>query len=537
MKLIFFFIFVSVSCFAQEQEAIVYFIDKEDIDFYLQNPSSMLSQNAIDRKTKYNTDIDLRDVPVNEEYIERIKSLEAVEILSKSKWLNSIYIKGSKRAIDDLLLLEFVTGIEFLNKSLNSPAKKLKIDHNKNNYQFLDDAYNYGDALNQIQMIDLISLHNLDLDGTGIDIAVMDSGFPNIETNPGFAKLNNENRILYSYDFVDRSSDVRGTGSHGSQTLSTMTGYLSNEYASSAPQANYYLFRTEFAPTESPVEEAWLLEALERADSLGVDIVNISLGYRDFDNSSYNHIYEDLDGNTTLAARAANLAFEKGMLLITSAGNGGQTDFKTITTPADSPNVLTIGAVDPDGNYAVFSSQGPTVDGRIKPDVVAQGQSTAIVNTTGDVQSVNGTSFSSPIVAGAVACLWQALPSLDNEEILQLVRESGHLYTNPTNQLGYGIPNFQSALDSGLLLDLNKDSSPNEIFLMKNPVHDVLIFSIASQKDIFNLSLYNMVGSQILEAALSSLDNTIDISHLANGLYIAAVKDGNGINTFKILKR
>ena len=529
--------FIGFSCLAQENNALVFLIDKANVDMYLANPLSMLTQEAIDRKNTHATLIDVRDVPVNEEYISTIKNNEGVVVLAKSKWMNSVFVRGSQTDIKNLLTLDFVSVIEFADNTLNlntvpaERAPKFNIsDQNRINY-------NYGNAVNQTEMIAVNRLHQQDFTGDGMRIALMDSGFPNIAKNPAFSALNVENRLLGSYDFVNRQENVEGTGTHGSETLSCMAGYLPDVFVGTAPQASYYLFRTEFAPTENPVEEAWWVEALERADSLGVDVVNTSLGYRNFDNAAYNHSYEDLDGNTSIAARGANLAFQKGMLLVTSAGNGGQTDFKTVGTPADSPNVISIGAVDFNGDYAVFSSIGPTVEGRIKPDVVAQGQAAAVVDTTGQIDFVNGTSFSSPIIAGAVTCLWQALPTLNNAEIMQLVRKSGSLYQNPTDEMGYGIPNFESALSDGLFLGLQSQLLQKQFKLQANPVDTEVNISFPEGISTATLQFFNLLGQRLMNVELTSSDHDADVSHLPEGLYIAVISGGGTTNSFKVIKK
>ena len=538
MKYVFFLLIVfgSFSLRAQE-DALLFFLDKPKVEEFLMHPETMLSPKAIARKSKYGTLIDNRDVPVSENYIARIKNQEGIQVLSKSKWFNSVFVRGSQQQIENLLTFDFVYAIEFCDSQLNVPSaqsKKSSLFSIQKEHTF---NYNYGSTLNQIEMIAVNKLHLEDFTGEAMTIAVMDSGFPNIKENPAFSVLISENRLVGTYDFVQREENVDGTGSHGSLTLSDMAGNLSGDFIGSAPQARYYLFRTEDATTENPVEEAWWLEALERADSLGVDVVNTSLGYRDFDDVSYNHSYQDLDGKTTIAARGATIAFEKGMLLVTSAGNGGGTYFETVGTPADAPNILTVGAVDSNGDYASFSSVGPTVDGRVKPDVVAQGQSAAVVDTTGKVAFVNGTSFSAPILAGAVACLWQALPQLTNAEIIQLVRESGSLYEIPTDQLGYGIPNFESALARGKVLNLKSELASDSFKIIENPVKNWVIFTLPEAIFEAKVLFFNLLGQQVMQSNITHSTNKIDVSQFVAGMYIAVISDGEHTNTFKVLKR
>src|SRR5690606_6833495 len=286
---------------------------------------------------------------------------------------------GNKNSIDNLINLSFVTHIEFMNKNYNLPFQPRPV-RDKFEIEIAERAnYNYGSALNQTEMINIDAVHRDGFSGEGMTIAFLDNGYPNVTTNRAYANMRDEGRLLGYYDFVDRVENPNGTGSHGSSTLSTAATFLEGEFVGTGPKASYYLFITEDGRQESPLEEAYWVEALERADSLGVFVTNTSLGYQDFDNPNYDYQYADLDGHTTLGARGSNIAFEKGMLNVVSARNEGSR-FGYITSPADALGSFTVGAVDSDGTRAWFSSHGPTYDGRIKPDVMAQGESAAIIN-------------------------------------------------------------------------------------------------------------------------------------------------------------
>src|SRR5699024_237404 len=387
----------------------------------------------------------------------------------KSKWMNAVYVRGTKTDIENLLNLEFVVDIEFMNKDFNRPFKPRQTRDKFVFERTSQPEYNYGSARNQIEMIKMDVVHDEGYTGNGIAVAFMDNGYPNVLTNHAFEDMRNEGRLLGYYDFVDRVENPNGTGTHGAHTLSDAAAYLENEFIGSAPNASYYLYITEDGRQESPVEEAWWVEALERADSLGVFVTNTSLGYQDFDKSSYDHKYSDLDGETTIGSRGANHAFEKGMLNVVSAGNSAQ-GFGYVNSPADAPGSLTIGAVDENGQYAYFSSYGPTYDGRIKPDVMAQGLGAAIVDYYGYVNYSNGTSFSAPIIAGSVASLWEAAPQLTNAQIMQVIRESAHLYNNPIDLMGYGIPDFSQALEAVKLLGIENQLLDTHFAIYPNPV-------------------------------------------------------------------
>ena len=522
--------------FAQSQDAWVFFADKENVEASLADPILIMTQEAIDRKTLQGTPIDERDVPVNENYITQIKNIYGITVRSKSKWMNCIYVIGDQYNIESLLDFSFVTDVEYADKSLNlfpgGPIEnKFALEEASQNIN-----YNYGAAANQIEMLSGDYLHELDYTGEGMIVAVLDAGFPSIDTNPGFQKMRDENRILGTYDFEARIENVNGTSSHGFNTSSDIGGFLQDEFVGTAPQASFYFFVTEYTPSETPVEEAWWVEALERSDSLGVDVVNTSLGYRGYDNPNYDHSYEDLDGQTTFSARGANIAFDKGMILVTSAGNSGNTDFPTVGTPGDSPGTLTIGAVNSNGNYASFSSIGPTVDGRVKPDLMAQGVSAAVINTGGNVDFSSGTSFSSPIMAGVITCLWQSRPEVPNGHIMQIVRESANLYNNPTDQMGYGIPNFENAYAALQELGLEDEFLMSNFALYPNPVTSKINISFPEGISNCTFTIYSVLGNKILSTEISRNLNSVNMESLNSGMYIASINSNNKQISFKLIK-
>ena len=536
-KLLLIFTILSIQQgFAQSQDAWVFFADKENVEASLADPILIMTQEAIDRKTLQGTPIDERDVPVNENYITQIKNIYNMTVRSKSKWMNCIYVTGGQSNIESLLDFSFVTDVEYADKSLNlfpgGPIEnKFALEEASQNIN-----YNYGAAANQIEMLSGDYLHELDYTGEGMIVAVLDAGFPSIDTNPGFQKMRDENRILGTYDFEARIENVNGTSSHGFNTSSDIGGFLQDEFVGTAPQASFYFFVTEYTPSETPVEEAWWVEALERSDSLGVDVVNTSLGYRGYDNPNYDHSYEDLDGQTTFSARGANIAFDKGMILVTSAGNSGNTDFPTVGTPGDSPGTLTIGAVNSNGNYASFSSIGPTVDGRVKPDLMAQGVSAAVINTGGNVDFSSGTSFSSPIMAGVVTCLWQARPETPNGNIMQIIRESSNYYYYPTYEMGYGIPNFEDAYAALQELVVEDEFLMSNFALYPNPVTSKINISFPQGISNATFTIYSILGNKVLLTEISRNLNSVNIESLNSGMYIASINSDNKQISFKIIK-
>lgn len=529
-------LFVGSMSQAQIQDAWVFFADKENVQASLDNPLLILTQESLDRKALHEVVIDERDVPVNEAYIAAVKSSTGITVWAKSKWMNCVYVQGTLADIEALTDLSYVVGVEYADKDLNFPNPLPVVDKFELENQSQRIEYDYGAAANQIEMISGDFLHQEDFTGEGMIVAVMDSGFPNFENNPGYAHVMANNRLLGTYDFFSRTTDVTGTGSHGSSTTSDIGGYVENQFVGTAPNASFYLFRTEYGPSENPREEAWWVEALERADSLGVDVVNTSLGYQAYDNAQYDHSYEDLDGQTTFAARGANLAYEKGMLLVTSGGNQGNS-FGTVATPADAIGILAVGAVNAGGNYVSFSSRGPTVDGRVKPDVMAQGQSAAVLTTTGAVDFSNGTSFSAPIIAGAVACLWQVRPETKNFELMEIIRQSAHLYQNPTPQMGYGIPNFESAF--GVLMGLGAEDLARDamIAIAPNPVQSHFRVSLPLFVGQAEVLIYDTLGQLIQHNQVTHTLDQVSMELLPRGLYLVEVKAPGVVNKFKILKQ
>jgi hypothetical protein len=450
MKNKFFFfciVFFVQQSFAQAQDAWVFFKDKPSEAVFLSAPLSMLSQRSLDRRIRYNINLDSKDVPIEELYYNQIKNSTGITIKAKSKWLNALHVSGNEAAISSLAELSFVEKIEWADKTILSSKNSnisSKIDYGTKKLEVVTD-FNYGTSANQIEMLKGDVLHKNNFTGGGMYIAILDGGFTDVDSNSAFNRLRVNNQIVGTYNFVERNENVYSRSSHGTSVLSTIGGYVEGSLVGTAPDANFFLFITEDVSQEVPLEESLWVEAAEKADSLGVDVMNTSLGYSSFfDNANHNYPYEAMDGKTTFISRGASIAFTRGMFLVNSAGNEGNDPWHYINAPADVANVLSIGAVNAAGTIATFSSFGPTSDGRVKPDVSAQGSGTVLVKSTGTIATGNGTSFSSPVIAGVIACLWQAFPEKSNLELLELIRESGHLYPSFTNQEGYGIPNFQS---------------------------------------------------------------------------------------------
>jgi subtilisin family serine protease len=302
----------------------------------------------------------------------------------------------------------------------------------------------YGEAFRQIGISNGHKLHEAGFRGQGMTIAVVDAGFHNVDKIESMKNI----KILGTRDFVDPNHDIFSEDSHGEGVLSCMAMNAPKVMVGTAPEASYWLLRSEDARSENLVEQDYWAAAVEFADSVGVDVLNASLGYYSFDDKTKNYELRHLDGKYALISRQASKIADKGMILVCSAGNSGSGTWKKVTPPGDADNVLTVGAIDKDLHLAPFSSIGNTADGRIKPDVVAMGYASHIMGTNGSMRTANGTSFASPIMCGMVTCLWQALPNLSAKEIMDLVRASSDRADYPDNIFGYGIPDMWKAYQS-----------------------------------------------------------------------------------------
>ena len=534
--LLFLFIITSFPAFSQE-DAWVYFNDKPNSQTFLDNPLTMLTQRALDRRTNQGIALNVNDTPIHQSYIDQIIAANGIEVKAKSKWLNCLHIRGSVANINALTNLSFVNHVHFANNALNSKIS-VSIPNKLVNKQLdVQTNFAYGNSANQIQMLNGHLLHQQNFTGSGKIIAVLDSGFINVNTAQPFQRLFDNNLILGGYNFVNKTTNVYDLHNHGTLVLSTMGGYKINELVGTAPDAQYYLFVTEDVTSENPVEESNWVEAAEEADRLGVDIITSSLGYYVYDNPAYSHTYSDMTGNSNFASQGANIAFSKGIVVVASAGNDGNKPepLNHIGVPAEATNVLAIGAVTSTEEYATFSSIGPSFDGRVKPDVMAQGLNAVLSNTNGDIVTASGTSFSGPIMAGMIASFWQAYPNLTNQQVVNLVKQSSDNFTTPTPQLGYGIPDFQLALNNAAL---QVNSFEKERFIVyPNPSINQIRVRFPDNFSKVNLLIFNNLGQSVLEKNNLSSDEIITLENLNSGIYFYKIAGVNGSQIGKIVKK
>jgi serine protease AprX len=440
---------------AQSTRYVIKFKDKGTNPYSLSNPSAYLSSRAIARRTRYTIAIDSTDLPVTPRYIDSVQLAGTVTILNISKWLNSVTIQTT-----DAAALAKINGFSFVQTS--SPiAARMASDRNKFEQEQIQkpsvshketgiasDFFDYGSSFAQIHIHNGEFLHNIGLRGEAMQIGMLDAGFQNYLTVRAFDSARANGQFLGTWDFVAKETSVNEDNPHGMQCLSTIAANIPGQFVGTAPKASFYLFRSEDASSEYPIEEHNWVCAAERVDSAGGDMISSSLGYNSFDAplATQSHTYADMDGNTTMAAIGADLAAKKGILVMNSAGNEGGNSWGKIITPADGDSVMAVGAVNASGIPAGFTSRGPSSDGQVKPDVASVGVATVVQLQNNTIGTNNGTSFSAPNMAGLTACLWQGFQEFTNIKIINALQRAGSRATSPNDTIGYGIPDVKKAM-------------------------------------------------------------------------------------------
>lgn len=449
---------------AQDTRYLIRLKDKGSNTFSLANPIQYLTQQAIDRRAGYNIAIDSMDLPVTQRYLDSIRLSGNVTILNTSKWLNQVAIKTTDAAalvkissfpfvISSTAIASFSPDVIIpINKQLDPDVpqgNEPPATGNSNDFVNSVPYYNYGKSNGQVKIHQGDFLHNHGFHGEGMQMAVIDAGFYHYQTLATFDSIRLNNQILGTWDFVNNEASVNEDNEHGMKCLSTISANLPGVFIGTAPKTSFYLYRTEDVSSEYPIEEQNWAAAVERADSLGVPIASTSLGYNQFDNPALSYAYADMNGNTSICARAADIAAKKGMLLLVAAGNEGTNSWHYIITPADADSVLAIGAVDTLGNVAGFSSYGPSSDGQTKPAVASVGRNAYVANSNNGLpEPGNGTSYACPNMAGLVTCLWQAFPEVNNMSIIDAMEKASSKANNPDDRIGFGIPDVKKAFVS-----------------------------------------------------------------------------------------
>ncbi len=517
----------------------------------LNDSASFLSPRSLARREAQGIRIDSTDLPVNRVYIDSILHLTGGKLHEISRWLNfCVVLLSDSSQIHQLDGKAFVTGYRlvanyttYLHRSDNT-----KTNNTSTSISALDgsratalDATYYGNTWLQTLLVKGNSLADAGYQGAGKLIAVLDAGFLYANTNAGFDSLWAQGRVVDMHNFTYDTTYVFGWDSHGMSVLSTMAGYIPGTFVGTAPKASYALFVTEDGNSEQPIEVLNMVCGIERADSIGADIVSSSLGYNTFDISAYNYVYHtDLDGKSTPAARAVNIATSKGILVVMTAGNEGGDSWNNVLTPGDADSALTIGSVYVTGVNASTSGYGPNAAGQIKPDVCAMGQGAAVFYQNG-LGGEDGTSFSTPQVAGWAACLWEAAPTATPWRLRKAITECANHYATPGNQIGYGVPDFSCAMSAVHVTDSTAPIYPFHITI-PNPFHSNLVLNVSvPETQSIDFRMFDITGREAMHFAVDFFSGQnpareIDASYLPAGIYILKATGAKNHQVFKIVK-
>ncbi|MCB0429034.1 MAG: S8 family serine peptidase [Flavobacteriales bacterium] len=528
----------------------VYFTGKTNSGYSLDRPQEFLSEKAIARRERQGIPITEDDLPVSQSQVDALIQAGA-KVIHRSRWFNAVSVE-----VQNPVVLQKISSFSFVQATSAVHTYKCENDERLGDLSEVSSlktheaaasqaVYDYGLAYHQTYMLGGDYMHAKGFHGEGMLIAVIDAGFWEVGTRVAFDSLRMNGHLMGTRDFVDGGTSVYEDHTHGMQVLSVMAGNLPGALVGTAPEANYWLLRAEDSGSEKVMEEDNWVVAAEFADSVGADIIHSSIGYTTFDDATEDHSYADLDGKTTVVTKGAEKASSKGILVVNSAGNKGSSPWKYVAVPADGADVLAVGAVDQFKIWAYFSSKGPTYDGRIKPNVVAQGLSTIIASVAPDaspsprIQTGSGTSFSAPLVSGLAACLWQAHPNATNKQLIRAIEQSGDQYFAPDTLKGYGIPNF--AVASMILDGMTRDNFDNDQLIQAypNPFGDELHFYFYSAvNQTVLIELFNAMGQRLFNDEKRFVSNTYNMVEvegfppLPQGVYMLSVS--TPIRTFTL---
>ncbi len=547
-----FYFFCALLCFVHEgwsqDRYAVFFSYKPQTSYTLAAPEAFLTAKAISRRGREKISIDSLDLPVSEKYLLGLVP-HTQEFLYSSKWLNAAVVVATSEGVKALQALPYVQRVSFVAKGfLSKTGNKLLPSAGANDSMSSVHPKWAARELStqttpydfQNQLLGINDMHKAGYTGKGITVAVFDAGFPGMREAPAFAHIFANKRLLGQLDVVRPwNKDVFRDNQHGTNVASLIVANQPDVLVAGAYNAQVILAITEDVATEYPVEELNWVRAAEYADSLGVDVINSSLGYLDFDDSSLTYTSARLDGKTAYVTKGASIAAKKGILVVNSVGNYGAAGSSSLVAPADAAGILSVGSVSSAGTISGFSSRGPTGDGRLKPELVAFGQGPVLIRSTGIPASAQGTSFSAPQVAALAAGLWEAKPEWTKEEVLNALIKSGSQYASPDNNLGYGIPNFRGAL-FGSLLDL-ADGEENSFSLYPNPLIEDELSVAFGQELAVVVRLVDIAGRTLIERALTrdspKIPYRMTLAGLPPGLYIVHLQDGKNVTLTKLIKQ
>lgn len=524
-SIVFLFLILPIFSYGQYDTVVVFFKDKPNAPTDILSPLQYLSQHAIERRYNSSITIDSIDVPVNADYIQQLK-LTGAEILYTLKWFNAVLIRCPISTIPTLTQFSFVRFIDDCTSYTIGGSLEYTAFHS---------SMSFGNSADVLDLMGIPEMHRKGLKGNHVRVGVLDSGFSGVDTLSVFNKLFKNNQIVYTYDVADNETNVYNDHNHGTLVFSVLAADSVGYYVGGIPKADYVLLRTEIASTEHRLEEYHWVKALEIADSCGVSIINSSLGYYAFTDTRQNYPWTALDGETTICANGARYAFNKGILIINSAGNEGQSTWKKILTPGDSPFVLTVGAVDAQNQLLNFSSVGPNANGTIKPNVVAIGNNFPCVESNGQIRVTAGTSLSTPLITSLAVGMKQAFPQLQPSELITLFHQASDQYEQPDNFKGYGIPYFED------LYERYSIQSVGELgYLYPNPTWESSSLYYFSDARVQSMEVYSSLGQQILTTTIQSDEGLIllppSLSSGNPGIYQIVFHTNKGVRTVRWIK-
>jgi serine protease AprX len=510
----------------------------------LSNPLVFLSQRALDRRSAQSIALDSTDRPVSQTYINDVLTTIPAVYHSSSKWMNSIVVLLTDSSqILNIQTKPYIAGISYVAYFASGLHKQSGTNPTQSTEPVTTgSASYYGFSFDQTQLVNGAYLHDRSYKGKGKLIAVLDEGFNGANTLSFYDSMNTLGRLLDARNFVFATNDVYSTYTHGTVCLSTMAANKPGTFVGTAPDAQYALYVTEYAFGDYPIELDDMAAAIERADSLGADILSSSVGYNWFSSGFTSLVYTDIDGKSTVAAKAVNMASAKGMVCVITAGNEGGNSWNNILTPGDADSALTVGSVSSSKDPASNSGYGPNAAGRRKPDVCMQGNPASIVSASGTTGASNGTSYATPQLAGWVACLWQSSPGSNAAQIREAVRRSAHRYNNPDNHIGYGVPDFYVAAQ---FLNV-KETTPvidkqNWINVVPNPVGQKLVLQSQLEKsEQISVSITDANGKKVFETKLDAASGkqTMQLTTpaLSRGVYFLKAVSGEKQRTIRFVQ-
>ena len=526
---------------AQDRYA-VFFKFKPQKEYSLGSPSKFLTEKAIQRRVREKFSLDSLDLPVTAAYIQGLGAFSQ-ELLYVSKWLNAAIVVTDVEGKKKMEGLPYVQKVEWVAKGFISRTgnrNSTEVSASQPKKWVLEENYRQAAAYDfQNELLGITAMHQAGFTGKGITIAVFDSGFPGLDKATAFSHVFTNTQVLGQLHVVRPwIKDVFRENEHGTQVASLILANQAGTLVAGAHQAKVIFAITEDVATEYPIEELNWVRAAEYADSLGVDIINSSLGYLDFDEPSLTYSKSQLDGKTTYVTRGATLAAKRGILVVNSVGNYGSAGSSSLVAPADAQGILSVGSVNASSVVSSFSSRGPTADGRIKPELVAFGQSPVLIRGSGQVVAASGTSFSAPQIAALAAGLWEAKPNWTKDELLINLLKSGSQYATPDQNLGYGIPNFRSAY-YGALLGLNEEiESGSSIY--PNPLRTELLHIRFGKELKVMLQILDGSGRRIIEKVgernAIQQPYVFNLPDLPSGIYFLQLLDGKEIAYRKLIK-